>query len=218
MTDHEGNTYKTKQIDSLIWTIENFRATTCKDGKNLNFALESIDVKKAFSKEIPSICYDAWDYFYRNTKPRNRPENFEEGEYGYLYNGFVVLNAKELILPDGWRIPTIEDYQNLYETTGKTSYKAAAALRTGKPISIAFKDPLEANNSSGFSAMARGGRREDGILMSKSEPIFWTSSENNYFSNDKRFEYVMFPSSNESFRSVIPSLLGAFMNLRFVKE
>ena len=66
--------------------------------------------------------------------------------------------------------------------------------------------------------MARGGRREDGIIMSTSEPIFWTSSENKNFSDDKRFEYVMFPSSNESFRSVIPSLLGAFMNLRFVKE
>ena len=218
MIDHENNEYKTKQIGSLIWTIENFKAKTTKDGKDLNFAMEAKDVKQSYSKEIPSMCLDCWDYYYRNAKPRNRPKNFKEGEYGYFYNGFIVQNAKELILPEGWRIPTTADFQDLYESTGKTGFEASAALRTGTSIEIAFKEPLEADNSSGFSAMSRGYRGEDGIMRDKNKPYFWTSSDKKHLTDDKRFEYIVLPHINEGFQSTVPSLLGAFMNLRFVKD
>jgi uncharacterized protein (TIGR02145 family) len=94
MKDAAGNRYKTVVIGNQVWMAENLTAlyTNTSNDRHQN----------------PN---DANFYF-----PDNKPETHEM--YGLLY---PFDGAKEL-LPEGWRIPTLRDIDNLLFTLG-TDYE-----------------------------------------------------------------------------------------------
>ena len=150
--DHEGNVYKTKEYGSQTWMVENMKAKTTKDGRNI--------LKKPangqFSYEEPMAYMMADD------------EEYTSNGRGYLYN----YAAAQQICPDGWHLPTVAEWQTLTnyverEFTGMynddtITLAKALASQTNRWISCdsvvgAAGYHRATNNSSGFDLWPTGG-------------------------------------------------------------
>lgn len=99
ISDMDGNTYAWVRIGQLDWTTSNLRVG-----------------KKTTSSKLKRLKKGVSIYVDKEQTPlqekKQRIENFEK--YGMLY----TFQAAEDIIPDGWRIPTDEDWQNLEKTIG----------------------------------------------------------------------------------------------------
>lgn len=96
VTDIDGNTYKTVKIGDQVWMAENLRVTRFNDGSEIIFA--SDDSK-----------WRGYDGKAKYTYP-NFDKSLESG--GFVYNSEVVYGDNN-IAPEGWRVPTEEDWLNL---------------------------------------------------------------------------------------------------------
>jgi len=98
VTDRAGNVYKTVKIGNQWWMAENLNVTTFASGE-----------------EIPMITsQSAWA---SATGPAySRYNNTAEG-VGLLYN-FQVISSGRGIAPEGWHVPTDEDWKILEEYLG----------------------------------------------------------------------------------------------------
>ena len=102
----------------------------------------------------------------------NDPKNV--AVYGYLYN----YSAARRACPDGWHIPTAEEWKTLITSQGDNRF-------AGDKLKTANWKKLESspNNKSGFSALAAGEYDGDAATFSgKDELASWWSStvENKY--------------------------------------
>ena len=91
--DHEGNEYKIKEYGTQIWMVENMKAKTTKNGQQIL----KYPANGQFSYDEPMA------YYIRNDK------NLSTNGRGYLYN----FAAAQEICPDGWRLPSTEDFNTL---------------------------------------------------------------------------------------------------------
>jgi uncharacterized protein (TIGR02145 family) len=84
-------------------------------------------------------------------------------KYGMLYNYYVISNAKG-IAPDGYHVPTRTEWLTL------TTYLGGVLIAGGPLKEIGYVNWLSPNtgatNSSGFSAIGSGQRRDDGSFLS----------------------------------------------------
>lgn len=148
VVDWEGNEYKTMNYGGTWWMVENMRTTRTRDGQNI---WVSSDEDK-FSYTIP-YCY-----FYED-------KNTELKQRGCLYN----WTAANQICPEGWHLPTIEDYEALTDyisSVDKYCYKGdqnaiAKAMASKNRWYHSSNDgspgcsPVS-NNASGFNAFPTG--------------------------------------------------------------
>jgi len=105
VTDIDGNTYKTVKIGTQWWMAENLKVTSYRDGTPIpnvmNFSQWKVLTTDAY-------CYYEYDSIsYKET-------------YGALYNWYAVNGdtngngIKDIeIAPDGWHIPTDEEWKEL---------------------------------------------------------------------------------------------------------
>lgn len=91
--DHEGNEYPIKEYGSQTWMVENMKAKTTKDGKNII----KCPANGQFSYEEPMA------YYVRDN------EQYSTYGRGCLYN-FAAANE---ICPDGWHLPSVEEWRTL---------------------------------------------------------------------------------------------------------
>ena len=92
VTDVDGNVYKTVKIGNQWWMAENLSVTHFNDGSALDFfALNDADTLWANAAN-PSYTV------------------INDSLFGYLYNFNVVENVKN-IAPEGWHVPTDEDWK-----------------------------------------------------------------------------------------------------------
>jgi len=177
LTDPDGNEYTTVVIGDQEWTVENWRSTKYADGTPISKVTDSDEWS---SLNTPAYCW------YDNTT-----NELFRAKYGALYNWYVISpdNPKDLA-PDGWRVPTdadweeLEDYMiaNGYNWGGSTTYnKIGKALASdgGEWRSTSDKGGVgndqSSNNSSGFSALPGGYRRNDGYFSSLIYRGYWWS-------------------------------------------
>ena len=165
VSDPDGNIYTTVQIGNQIWTVENWRSTKYADGTCIPH-VPGVSEWKSLSS--PAYCY------YNNTTDSDSVERF-----GALYNWYVVdPENPHSIAPEGWRVPTNEDWTALQnhlikkgfngdETSSENKSGKALASNGGEwiedgiwgsaPIGTPGNDQ-SSNNSSGFSARPGGYR------------------------------------------------------------
>jgi uncharacterized protein (TIGR02145 family) len=90
------------------------------------------------------------------------------GRYGYLYNGYAILNA--LFAPTGWRVPLPADYASLRDYLGGGSVAGGKLKESG---TTNWQSPnTGADNASGFTGLP-GGRRYDGNFEMRYQAAFW---------------------------------------------
>jgi uncharacterized protein (TIGR02145 family) len=139
------------KIGNQIWMAKNLDVAHFRNGDPIPEAKSIRDWEKAGKNKKP-----AWCYFENNAK--------NNGGIGKLYNWYAVKDERGLA-PDGWRIPSVEDWSNLLETLG------------GEKQAI-----KKINKKSFFQGLTYGSRRKFNYVPSafddlESGSVWWSSSE-----------------------------------------
>jgi uncharacterized protein (TIGR02145 family) len=149
--DIDGNLYNAVKIGNQIWMAENLNVDHYRNGDPIPEINDT--------KEWKNLEYGAWCYY------NNDPDNGKK--YGRLYNWYAVNDYRGLA-PDGWHIPTQEDYENLKR---KVNSDENALLSVG-----VINGEKVGNNSSGFSALFGGDRSYHGDFHLDNSISFWSAS------------------------------------------
>ncbi len=170
VTDSDGTTYETVEIGSQCWMAENLRTSTYRDGS----PIANITEDAAWG----STTSGAWAY-YDNDAANAEP-------FGMMYNWYAVDDPRGLC-PDGWRVPSDNDWKTLELTLGMsqsevdaTGHRGDATTNPGGALKSTgteyWLEPNEgATNTTGFSAYP-GGDRNPG----PDEPGFWSLGYSSY--------------------------------------
>ena len=178
VSDADSNPYNTVQIGSQCWMKENLRTTRYNDGSDVTY----------------------YDYSESNIPLERR---------GYLYDWNVTMNqsGSHDICPNGWHVPSIEEWEALNINANQCDNIARdIAANTDWYIYSNCTDEckvchnLSNHNSSGFSAIPAGYYKEESFDEATESANIWTSTFDN--SSDEP-EYIIIdiwygyrPSSN----------------------
>ncbi len=156
LIDCDGNTYPIVSIGNQVWMATNLHVTHYRNGD-----------------EIPNITDDAiWTglssgayCWYDNN------QNYEYA-YGAIYNWYAITDTRG-ICPDGWRVPTSDDWTTLTTFLGGTGV-AGGKMKATKNL---WSSPnTGATNSSYFSGLPGGCRDNAGLYKYTGTKSYWWSS------------------------------------------
>jgi uncharacterized protein (TIGR02145 family) len=165
--DIEGNVYDVVVIGNQTWMKQNLKTKYYNDSTPIATGLTGIEYVEA-EKGVYSVYDDDLN---------------NENVYGLLYNWYAIADPKK-ICPQGWHVPTDEEWKELTDYLTDTSGKAGGKL---KSLSLWEMPNIEANNSSGFSALPGGLRIDAGYSNINKQANFWTSTPNTSASSWFRF-------------------------------
>lgn len=204
MTDIDGTIYKTVKIGDKWWMAENLRVTQFRNGTTLLDRGNEAD----WQTGLPARC----DY------------PLSPDTVGLLYN-YAAVTSPDNLAPEGWRVPTDDDWKQLEKHLGMSDTEAnklawrgtnqAEQLRIASPIGWEVYGNVWNTNSSGFSADAGSCRLHDGTFGSPglfSTGFWWTVSE--YTPTEAFYRYMDYKNAN-IFRS--HTLKNYGMSVRCVK-
>ena len=154
--------YEEVQIGKQIWMAKNLDVTHFRNGDPIPEAKTPKDWKQAIKSKSPAFCC------YEN-------DNTNSAIYGLLYNWFAVSDNRGLA-PDGWNVPTDEDWTELTRSLGK---EPALMIKNIKGWN------LDGNGSSKslFKAMPSGTRLDDGSFWGVGIFAPWWCSSSKWFPN-----------------------------------
>ncbi len=98
--DVDGNSYKTVVIGNQVWMKENLRTTKFNDNTDIQNITEP--------REWARVTTSAYSWYGNDIANKD--------VYGALYNWHAVNSGK--LCPEGWRIPTDQDWQKLTDISG----------------------------------------------------------------------------------------------------
>ncbi len=162
VTDIDGNVYKTVKIGNQVWMAENLNVTHYNDGGDIYNATASATNPDSWIERTGGLrCY------YDNDQNNGKI-------YGQLYNWDAVKTGK--LAPQGWHIPTKAEWETLTAFLGGEN-NAGVKLKATTLWNSGSTDP--GDNSSGFAALAAGGRGSHlGIFAGKGTVAgFWSSTK-----------------------------------------
>jgi len=169
VTDIDGKIYQTVKIGKQVWMAENLAVTQYNNGESIP---EVTDASTWYRLESPGFCW------YNNDSAR-----FGKA-YGALYNYHAIQSGR--LCPDGWRIPTSDDYKTLLSHLDPSSdfvKHEASSIAGGKMKSrdSAYWAPpnVEASNESGFSALPGGCRSYAGNFSMAGSFGYYGAADNN---------------------------------------
>lgn len=183
VTDHEGNVYKTVKIGNQWWMAENLRSTSFRSGSSIPY-VESQDTW--FQTDEPGYV---------------RYQHITSGSL--LYNFYVITSTEE-IAPEGWHIPTDEEWKELEEYLGmpvseldKTNWRGTNegdALKEETDLTNGWipYEGVWGTNESGFTAIGGSCRvfnGEWGVPGLRHSGFWWTASEKNEYGWYRYLDY-----------------------------
>ncbi len=145
VTDVDGNTYPTVKIGEQYWFVENLRTSEYKDGSSINLVLDGTTWANQTSG---AYCW------YQNNNNYDYPQ-------GKLYNWYAVADSRGLC-PDGWRVPSLADWNMLLNTLGGLQVAGGKMKQQGTENWSSTDENV--TNESGFTAIAAGSRLTSGIF------------------------------------------------------
>jgi len=204
VTDIEGREYKTVKIGNQWWMAENLAVTRFNDSTALNF----VDISSS-----DSAWANASGAAYTS---------LNNGQYGFLYNFAVVENTKN-IAPEGWHVPTDEEWLMLEKEIGMSSEetillgwrgtneanKLAALNSIGWPANF----PLFGSDEYGFNAKPGGCRSFSGEINLQGNIAFWWSASTD--GNEGWYRYI---DANQTRIFRQHTYKGYGMNIRCIKD
>lgn len=96
--DVDGNAYDVIKIGNQCWTQQNLKTSRYRNDDTINTRLDATQWNNATTG-----AYAIYD-----------DNSANDVTYGILYNGFAV--ATGLLCPEGWHIPTDEEFKTLEES------------------------------------------------------------------------------------------------------
>jgi uncharacterized protein (TIGR02145 family) len=172
VTDVDGNVYKTIKIGSQWWMAENLNVKRYRNGDSISYRGDAyertLDSAKWVNSDSGAYC---------------------KGRIDFLYNGYTILDARN-IAPDGWHIPTDEDWKQLEKQIGidqseidSVNWRGTNEANKLRLRTTAYwansPDPYEiwGSNESGFTALPNGCLMFFGKYSSSLDEMgFWWSS------------------------------------------
>jgi uncharacterized protein (TIGR02145 family) len=151
--DIDGNVYDTIVIGTQTWFKENLKTTKFKDGTSITLVTGNVNW----------LSYSAGAYCWYDNNPDYR------NDYGALYNRKAV--SYESLCPDGWHIPTNEEWSILFEYLGGSNYAGGKLKETGTLHWI--RESQGTTNESGFTGLPGGFRDSHGIFQDLKESAYW---------------------------------------------
>ncbi len=170
LKDIDGNQYKIVRINDQIWMAENLRTTKYNDGTPLRQVTQN--------QEWANLSNTDRAFCFYNNNPNEQS--------GLLYTWAAVSNGQtynksaptyiEGISPEGWHIPTYDEFYKLCEALGGMNIAGGELKITGAGN---WQSPnTGATNSCGFSAIPAGCRNTNGTFNKKGMITeFWCVSE-----------------------------------------
>lgn len=145
-------------IGKQVWMTENLNVDTFRNGDPIPHARTNIEWERAMEKGEPAWCY--YD---------NDPANGEK--YGKLYNWYAVNDPRGLA-PEGWKIPSVEDWSRLRDFLGGDSV-AGKKMKFTDFWADHQGESGNGTNESGFSGLPGGLRYGDGSFEDAGHVGFW---------------------------------------------
>ncbi|MCC5928188.1 MAG: fibrobacter succinogenes major paralogous domain-containing protein [Cyclobacteriaceae bacterium] len=152
VSDIDGNQYRTVVIGNQTWMADNLRVTKFNDGTPIPLitneqqwdeAAMSLSFFPDSETASPAYCW------YENNEALGR-------SYGALYNINTLspnTNQNKNICPQGWRVPSVADFQQLVNFIGGVQNGLNKIKERGLEY---WEAPNESTNEFGFSARGAG--------------------------------------------------------------
>jgi uncharacterized protein (TIGR02145 family) len=134
-------------IGTQEWMVVNLDTDTFQNGDPIPHAPTLAEWAEATESRQPAWCY------YKND-----PEN--GALFGRLYNFYAVIDPRGLA-PAGWHIPSLEEWEFLYEYVGSTSDEISGALKSDR-LWVDYENAERGENSFGFTALPGSYRMKTG--------------------------------------------------------
>lgn len=154
VTDIDGNVYKTVIIGDQVWMAENLAW------------LPSVSPPSEGSLTVP--YYYVYDYNGTNVTEAKASSNYQT--YGVLYNWPAAMEA----CPEGWHLPTDDEWDELTDYLGGTDIAGGKLKETG--TSHWNAPNVGATNETGFSALPGGYRQVHSTSDTIGYAGFWWSA------------------------------------------
>lgn len=147
ITDIDGNVYNIVTIGDQAWMAENLKVTHYRNGD-----------------AIPKLTEDS-EWYYSTTGAYCNYDNDDDNSaiYGSLYNWYAVNDSRN-IAPEGWRVPSDEEWKELEMYLGMSQSEADAfgdrGTNEGSKLksTSGWNDNGNGTNESNFSALPAGYR------------------------------------------------------------
>ena len=171
-SDIHSNNFEIVTIGKQSWMAKNLGVSTFRNGDPIPQAKSDAEWAAAGENRQPAWCY--YD---------NDPAN--GAKYGKLYNWYAVNDPRGLA-PEGWKIPSVEDWTRLIDFLGGESV-AEKKMKSAEIWVDYYGKSGNGTNESGFSGLPGGFRNYIGYGSGYSDPLF--SGEANQFKKIYRYGY-----------------------------
>jgi len=141
-------------IGNQVWMAKNLNVGYFRNGDIIPYAKTAKDWEDAGARGEPAWCY------YNNDPTM-------EATYGKLYN-LPAVNDPRGLAPEGWKIPTEEQWIGLVNLLGG-ELNAVKELKS----TTGWKKNGNGNNNAGFNALPGGNRNADGSYWLEGEYGYW---------------------------------------------
>ena len=151
--------YKAVTISNQTWMVENLNVNVFLNGDTIPEAKSVNDWISASKNEQAAWCY------YDNTT--------NDGQsHGKLYNWYAVSDKRGLV-PEGWRVPSKEDFRQLIQ------YLGGEKLAGAKLKSVNFwGEKGKGTDETGFNAVPSGMCQFNGVFSNKNDySYFWSITD-----------------------------------------
>jgi len=191
VTDIDGKVYQTVKIGNQIWMAENLKTTRYRNGDSITYVAD-----KTTWFNLTSGAYCSYE---------NTPSLVDT--YGYLYNWYAVNDSRN-IAPEGWRVATKEDWDELrtflggdgvgikLKEVGTTHWQAPNDGATNETHFTALPGGMRGGSGQGFYDLGKTGRWWTSTMVSTS-----SASYRELFYNNKGLSYAS-PSSMKNGYSI----------------
>ncbi len=168
-------------IGNYEWMKFNLNVSVFRNGDTIPEAKTAEEWIAAGNNQSPAWCY-------YNDDPLNG------AVYGKLYNWYAVNDSRGLA-PDGWNIPTNNDWSTLVTAVGGSTY----AGRNLKEAGTAHWSANYGTNSSGFTALPGGWRITDGTFVTLTTQGNWWSSS--VYGSDWAYYFYLTSTTVKSYQA-----------------
>ena len=166
VTDIDGNRYHTVVIGTQIWMVEDLKTTRYRNGDVIGTT--NPDMSDISSENAPKYQW-AYDGNENNV-----------ATYGRLYNWYAINDSRNLA-PVGWHVATAADWETLVSYLGGKDEAGGKLKEAGTTHWIIPN--MDANNSSGFTALPGGYRFSSGLFDRLGSNGYWWSATENSISS-----------------------------------